>query len=37
LSQRGRWGKPPADGRPNSPGVRQLLAHAQQLISENFP
>ncbi len=30
---RGRWERPPADGRPNSPGVRQLLAHAQQLIS----
>ena len=37
LSSRARWGKPPADGRPNSPGVRQLLAHAQQLIRENFP
>ncbi len=37
LSSRVPWGKPPADGRPNSPGVRQLLAYAQQLISENFP
>jgi hypothetical protein len=37
LSSRARWGKPPADGRPNSPGVRQLLAHAQQLISAIFP
>lgn len=31
------WEKPPADGRPNSPGVRQLLAYAQQLISSRPP
>ena len=36
LRSRARFQRPPRDGRPNSPGVRQLLAHAQQLISEKF-
>ena len=36
LRSRARFHKAPADGRPNSPGVRQLLAHAQQLISRNL-
>ena len=35
-SSRARWGRPPADGRPNSPGVRQLLVYALRLISDFF-
>ena len=37
-SSRARWGKPPADGRPNSPGVPPIVgASRMHFISEHFP
>jgi hypothetical protein len=37
LSSQARWGKPPADGRTNSPAVRRLFAHAQNSFSMKLP